>query len=134
MIDGNDVIIAYKNGSIIDAHFKKQKLTPDKSDDFESKNLTKLGDDQLKFTFSRKIKTDDTDHDTNLNQLKGIFIIEKNGRKVEKPKELDFTSLKEFQQSSKFETLLVFAALPFCTFFMKGLFQGSLSFFVKAFF
>ena len=104
MIDGNDVIIAYKNGSIIDAHFKKQKLTPDKSDDFESKNLTKLGDDQLKFTFSRKIKTDDTDHDTNLNQLKGIFIIEKNGRKVEKPKQFDFTSLKEFQQSSKFET------------------------------
>ena len=104
MIDGNDVIIAYKNGSIIDAHFKKQKLTPDKSDDFESKNLTKLGDDQLKFTFSRKIKTDDTDHDTNLNQLKGIFIIEKNGRKEEKPKQFDFTSLKEFQQSSKFET------------------------------
>mgnify|MGYP001352632202 CR=1 FL=1 len=106
MIDGNDVIIAYKNGSIIDAHFKKQKLTPDKTDDFQSTNLTKIGDDQLKFTFSRKIKTDDTDHDTNLNQLKGIFIIEKNGRKVDKSKEskgFDFTSLKEFQQSSSFE-------------------------------
>ena len=94
MIDGNDVIIGYKNGSIIDAHILKNKLKVDKMDNLQNKNFT-IKDKQMKFSFTREISTNDSKHDTNLNDLKGIFIIEKHEN--DKSKNIGYTKLDEFQ-------------------------------------